>query len=133
MYAAMRETVAAISIQKYIRMWLMRQAYSKLYSSAIIIKSHIRGFTTRQRLLHGRELKAATYIQACWRMSKVRSAFLQHQASIVAVQCLWRCRQARRELRRLKQEANESGALRLAKSKLERQLEELTWRLHLEK
>lgn len=31
------------------------------------------------------------------------------------------------------QEANESGALRLAKSKLEKQLEDLTWRLQLEK
>lgn len=33
----------------------------------------------------------------------------------------------------LHQEANETGALRLAKSKLEKQLDELTWRLHLEK
>lgn len=31
------------------------------------------------------------------------------------------------------QEANEAGALRLAKSKLEKQLEDFTWRLHLEK
>lgn len=31
------------------------------------------------------------------------------------------------------QEANESGALRLAKNKLEKQLEDLTWRLQLEK
>lgn len=31
------------------------------------------------------------------------------------------------------QEANEAGALRLAKSKLEKQLEDLTWRLQLEK
>jgi hypothetical protein len=31
------------------------------------------------------------------------------------------------------QEANEAGALRLAKTKLEKQLEDLTWRLHLEK
>ncbi|KAE8675999.1 Myosin-15 [Hibiscus syriacus] len=30
-------------------------------------------------------------------------------------------------------EANEAGALRLAKNKLEKQLEDLTWRLHLEK
>jgi myosin-5 len=34
---------------------------------------------------------------------------------------------------RLLQEANEAGALRLAKSKLEKQLEDLTWRLQLEK
>ncbi|KAK7383370.1 hypothetical protein VNO78_29047 [Psophocarpus tetragonolobus] len=132
-YAAKRETSAAISIQKYIRMWLMRHAYLKLYLSAIIIQSHVRGFVTRQRLLHGKEQRAATFIQACWRMSKVRSSFRQYQASIVAIQSLWRCRQAKRELRRLKKEANEAGALRLAKNKLEKQLEDLTWRLHLEK
>jgi len=33
----------------------------------------------------------------------------------------------------LYQEANEAGALRLAKNKLEKQMEDLTWRLHLEK
>ena len=33
----------------------------------------------------------------------------------------------------LLQEANETGALRLAKSKLEKQLEDVTWRLQFEK
>ncbi|XP_027903170.1 myosin-15-like isoform X2 [Vigna unguiculata] len=132
-YASKRETAAAISIQKYTRMCLMRHAYVKLGYCAIIVQSNVRGFTTRQRFLHRKEHKAATYVQAYWRMCKVRSAFLKHQNSIVAIQCLWRCRQAKRELRRLKQEANEAGALRLAKNKLEKQLEELTWRLHLEK
>ncbi|XP_020224383.1 myosin-15 isoform X1 [Cajanus cajan] len=133
LYANKRETAAAISIQKYIRMWLTRHAYLKLYFSAIIIQSHVQGFVTRQRFLHGKEHRAVVLIQSCWRMSKVRSSFRRHQASIVTIQCLWRCRQAKRELRRLKQEANEAGALRLAKNKLEKQLEELTWRLHLEK
>ncbi|WVY91374.1 hypothetical protein V8G54_036888 [Vigna mungo] len=132
-YAAKRETAAAISIQKYIRMWLTRHAHLKLYFSAIIIQSHVRGFVTRQRFLHAKEHSAATFVQAYWRMSKVRSSFLRYQTSIVAIQCLWRCRQAKRELRRLKQEANEAGALRLAKNKLEKQMEDLTWRLHLEK
>ncbi|KAG5034120.1 hypothetical protein JHK87_009030 [Glycine soja] len=93
LYASKRETSAAISIQKYIRMCWMRHAYVKLYYSAIIVQSNVRGFTTRQRFLHRKEHKAATSIQ----------------------------------------EANEAGALRLAKNKLEKQLEELTWRLHLEK
>nr|XP_025606687.1 myosin-15 isoform X2 [Arachis hypogaea] len=132
-YVAKRETAAAISIQKYIRMCLKRCAYLELYSSTVIIQSHVRGFATRKRFLHGKEHRAATVIQAYWRMAKVRSTFRQRQASIVAIQCLWRRKQAKRELRRLKQEANEAGALRLAKSKLEKQLDELTWRLHLEK
>ncbi|XP_045800079.1 myosin-15-like isoform X5 [Trifolium pratense] len=132
-YASKRETVAAISIQKYIRMCLMRRAYTALYSSAIIIQSNVRGFTIRQRFLHRKEHKAATTIQAYWKMCKIRSTFKQHRFSIVAIQCLWRCKQAKRQLHRLKQEASEAGALRLAKTNLEKQLEELTWRLHLEK
>ena len=137
-------------------------------------------------------------------MFKVRSAFRHRQHDITAIQCLWRRKLAKRELRKLKQvwsiflstrelnifivlalnnkpslllllllllsintffdhqlwtvvaaqiyygykafiiflviicfniwqEANETGALRLAKSKLEKQLEDLTWRLQLEK
>ncbi|PQP99256.1 myosin-15 [Prunus yedoensis var. nudiflora] len=133
LYAVKREAAAAILIQKHVRRWLLKEAYMELYSAATVIQSNIRGFSIRQRFLHGKKHKAATFIQARWRMCKVRSAFQHHQASIVAIQCLWRRKLARRELRRLKQEANESGALRLAKSKLEKQLEDLTWRLHLEK
>lgn len=62
-YAFKRETAAAMSIQKYIRMSLMRRVYMTLYSSAIIIQSNARGFTTRQRFLHRKEHKAATIIQ----------------------------------------------------------------------
>ncbi|KAK4397650.1 Myosin-15 [Sesamum angolense] len=71
--------------------------------------------------------------EAHWRMFKIRSIYRNRQSKIIAIQCLWRQKLAKRELRRLKKEANEAGALRLAKSKLEKQLEDLTWRLHLEK
>jgi myosin-5 len=63
MYAAKRETAAAITVQKYIRMWLTRHAHMKLYSSAIIIQSHVRGFITQQRFLHGKEHRAAISVQ----------------------------------------------------------------------
>ncbi|XP_062160286.1 myosin-15 [Alnus glutinosa] len=133
MYAAKRETAAAFLIQKYVRRWLLRCAYVKLCSAAILIQSNIRAFSTRQRFLHGKKHKAVTLIQSHWRMRKVRLAFRYRQNSIIAIQCRWRQKLAKRELRRRKQEANEAGALRLAKSKLEKQLEELTWRLQFEK
>ncbi|GMQ02370.1 hypothetical protein CsSME_00048636 [Camellia sinensis var. sinensis] len=105
----------------------------QLCSSAVLIQSSICGFLTRQRFLYRKEHRAATLIQAQWRMCKVRSTFRHRQTNIVAIQCRWRQKLAKRELRRLKQEANEAGALRLAKNKLEKQLEDLTWRLQLEK
>ncbi|KAI3961631.1 hypothetical protein MKW92_035925 [Papaver armeniacum] len=132
-FAVRREAAAAVLIQKYTRRWLLRRAYVQLYSSVLCIQSSIRGFCTRQKYLHQKEHKAATQIQTCWRMYKVRLAFHNKQRSIVAIQCLWRQKLAKRELRRLKKEANEAGALRLAKNKLEVQLEDLTWRLQLEK
>ncbi|MFS7944635.1 putative myosin ATPase [Helianthus anomalus] len=132
-YAAKRRDAAAILIQKYIRGWLLRSAYTQKYVSALLLQASIRGFTTRQRFLHIREHRAATVIQARWRMYKVRSAFRHRHRDITKIQCLWRRKLAKRELRKLKKEANESGALRLAKSKLEKQLEDLTWRLQLEK
>ncbi|XP_057511088.1 myosin-15 isoform X2 [Actinidia eriantha] len=132
-YAALREAAAAILIQKYVRRWLLMGSYLKLHSSTVLVQSCICGFLTRQRYLHRKEHRAATLIQARWRMFKVRSAFRLHQNKVVVLQCRWRQKMAKRKLRRLKQEANETGALRLAKNKLEKQLEDLAWRLQLEK
>ncbi|KAH0643782.1 hypothetical protein KY290_035242 [Solanum tuberosum] len=132
-YAALQEASAVIVIQKYVRQWIMRNAYLQLYASALLIQSCTRGFAARQKFLHRKENKAATIIQAHWRMCKIRSAFRHRHSNIIAIQCLWRRKMATREFRRLKKEANEAGALRLAKTKLERQLEDLTWRLQLEK
>ncbi|KAM7507421.1 hypothetical protein LguiA_017874 [Lonicera macranthoides] len=133
MYAAIREAAAAISIQKFGRRWLVRHSYLQLKASIVLLQASIRGFSTRQRYLHQKEHRAATLIQAQWKMCKVRSAFRHRQSNIIAIQCRWRQKLAKREFRRLKKEANETGALRLAKTKLERQLEDLTWRLQLEK
>ncbi|KAK6248897.1 hypothetical protein QUC31_020462 [Theobroma cacao] len=133
MFAARREAAAAVCLQKYVRRWLFRHAYLKVLSAAVIIQSNIRGFSTRQKFLHRKKHRAAALIQACWRLCRFRSAFHRYKKSIIAIQCHWRQKLAKRELRRLKQEANEAGALRLAKNKLEKQLEDLTWRLHLEK
>ncbi|XP_055960444.1 myosin-15 isoform X2 [Mercurialis annua] len=133
MYIKKRETAAAVSIQKYVRSWLLRCAYSKLLLTAIVVQSNVRGFLVRQRFLHAKRHRAATIIQAWWRMYKFRTAIRHRQTSIIAIQCRWRQKLAKREFRRLKQEANEAGALRLAKTKLEKQLEDLSWRLHLEK
>lgn len=63
LYAVKRETAAAILIQKHVRRWLFRHSYVELYSAAVTIQSNIRGFSTRQRYVHGKKHKAATVIQ----------------------------------------------------------------------
>ncbi|CAI5979042.1 unnamed protein product [Closterium sp. NIES-64] len=72
-------------------------------------------------------------LQAAWRGYVDRMDFLRERWSAVVIQSAWRARQARRLLRQLRVEARQAGALREAKTKLEKQLEELTWRLQLEK
>ncbi|RAL52847.1 hypothetical protein DM860_007615 [Cuscuta australis] len=133
LYTSLREASATLIIQKYVRRWILRHSYVQLYASTLVMQSSIRGFTCRQNFLYQKKNKAAIIIQANWRMCKVRSLFHNYQFKVIAIQCLWRRKLARRELRRLRQEANEAGALRLAKSKLEKQLEDVTWRFQLEK
>ncbi|GAB2275885.1 hypothetical protein Dimus_010629 [Dionaea muscipula] len=132
-YMAKHETAAATLIQKYVRRLLSRTNFLQHCIAALSIQSSIRGFLYRRRFSLAKEHKAATKIQARWRMCKIRSAFRQDQMSIIRIQSLWRKKMAKSELQRLKKEANETGALRTAKNKLEKQLEDLKVRLQLEK
>ncbi|KAF5202477.1 Myosin-15 [Thalictrum thalictroides] len=133
LFSRKKALAAAVFIQKYVRRWLLQRTYIQLYSAAVLIQSNIRGLSARQKFLYRKEHKAAMLIQVQWRMFKVRSAFKRYQSSVIVIQCLWRKKLAKRKFLRLKQEANEAGALRLAKNKLAKQLEDLTWRLNLEK
>ncbi|KAF6146596.1 hypothetical protein GIB67_008882 [Kingdonia uniflora] len=133
MFETKQKEAAALLIQKYARGWLSRHAYLMLCSAVVFIQSHIRGLSTRKKFLHIKEHRAATLIQARWRMYRAHSVFSHYQSSVITIQCLWRRKLAKRELHRLKKEANETGALQLAKNNLEKQMEDLTWRLHLEK
>ncbi|CAH2077072.1 unnamed protein product, partial [Thlaspi arvense] len=132
-YATRRNAAAAVLVQKYARRWLSRCAFLKLVSAALVVQSCIRADSARVKFAHEKEQRAASLIQARWRMHKFRSAFRHRQSSIIAIQCCWRQKLAKREFRKLKQAANEAGALRLAKTKLEKRLEDLEWRLQLEK
>ncbi|KAI4377017.1 hypothetical protein MLD38_014713 [Melastoma candidum] len=128
-----RMTAAAIVIQKYIRSWHSRHTYVKVLMATFVVQSCIRGFSIRQKFVHQKKQRAAAFIQARWKIHQFRRALRHRQASVIAIQCLWRQNLAKRELRQLRQNASEAGALRLAKNKLEEQLEDLTLRLQLER
>ncbi|CAK9144802.1 unnamed protein product [Ilex paraguariensis] len=83
-------------------------------------------------------LKADYSINSCplqtqWRRFHALSAYNQQKKANLTLQCLWRARVARKELRKLRMAARETGALKEAKDKLEKRVEELTWRLDFEK
>ncbi|KAK6122938.1 hypothetical protein DH2020_043315 [Rehmannia glutinosa] len=132
-YVHRRRTAAALSIQKDIRTFLARKAYALLSSSAILIQAGLRGMAARDELQFRKKTKAAIIIQSHFRGYLACYGYLMFKAAAIATQCAWRAKKARRELRMLKLAAKETGALQEAKNKLEKEVEELTWQLQLEK
>ncbi|KAG2727726.1 hypothetical protein I3760_01G171400 [Carya illinoinensis] len=132
-YENMRRESASLKIQKHSRMYLAKNAYRHLYFSAISIQTGMRGMAARNELRFKKQTRAAIFIQSQFRRYLTRLHYLRIKKAAIATQCAWRARAARRELRNLKMAAKETGALQAAKNKLEKQVEELTWRLQLEK
>ncbi|XP_043705633.1 myosin-6-like isoform X4 [Telopea speciosissima] len=133
LYVNMRREAACLRIQKGLRLHLARKAYKALYSSAISIQTGMRGMAARNELRFRRQTKAAITIQSRCRQYLARLHYMRIMKATMTTQCAWRGKVARRELRKLKTAARETGALQAAKNKLEKQVEELTWRLQLEK
>ncbi|KAM0836949.1 hypothetical protein ACQ4PT_061982 [Festuca glaucescens] len=133
MYKIMRETAAAIILQKHVRRLIVQRNYQEACSAALLIQSCIRGFIARRYFSTIREQKAALVIQSFWRKRKVAMLFQHYKRATIAIQCAWRQKLARKELRKLRMTANEAGALREAKNKLEKKLDDLTLRLTLER
>ncbi|KZV36622.1 myosin-9 [Dorcoceras hygrometricum] len=133
LYESMNKEAAAVKIQKNSLRYQARQVYRRLQISVVVIQTAFRTMEARNKFRHRRQTKAITIIQAWWRCRIASIYFQKLKRGAIAAQCRWRGRNAKRELRKLKMAARETGALKEAKDKLEKQLEELTWRLQLEK
>ncbi|XP_062166607.1 myosin-8-like [Alnus glutinosa] len=132
-YESLRREGASLKIQRHCRMYLSRHAYKNLCSSAVCLQTGMRGMAACNELRLRKRTRAAIVIQSQCRRYLTRLHYLRIKKAAIATQCAWRARVARREFRKLKMAAKETGALQAAKNKLEKQVEELTWRLQLEK
>ncbi|CAM0877745.1 unnamed protein product [Alopecurus aequalis] len=132
-YENLRREAGALKIQTRYRMRQERNKYKDLWSASTTIESGLRGMAARNKLRFFRQTKAAVIIQCQCRCHLARSLYLRLLKATITYQCAWRAKVAKRELRALKMAAKETGALQAAKSKLEKEVEELTWRLQLEK
>ncbi|CAI0419969.1 unnamed protein product [Linum tenue] len=133
MFEQLRREASAVKIQKNFRLFVARKFYIRKRSSAITLQTGLRAMAARNGFRFRKQTKAAITIQSHWRCYQARSYYRRLQKATIVTQCGWRCRVARRELRNLKMAARETGALKEAKDKLEKRVEELTWRLQLEK
>ncbi|CAL9151955.1 unnamed protein product [Musa hybrid cultivar] len=133
LYEGMRRENAAIKVQKNLRRYKAKKAYTRLRLSVLVLQAGFRFLAARNEFRFRKQTKAATVIQAKWRCYRAYSYHKKLKRASLVTQCRWRGRVARRELRKLKLAARETGALKEAKDKLEKTVEELTWRLQLEK
>lgn len=132
-YEGLRQEASSLIIQRCFRMHIARKAYKELYSSAISIQTGMRGMAARCELRFRKQTSAAIIIQSHCRRYLAHHHFMNLKKAAIATQCAWRGKVARRELKNLKMAARETGALQAAKNKLEKQVEDLTLRLQLEK
>uniref|UniRef100_M8BWI6 Myosin-J heavy chain n=1 Tax=Aegilops tauschii TaxID=37682 RepID=M8BWI6_AEGTA len=133
LYENLRRQAGALRIQTRYRMRQERNKFRDLWSASTTIQCGLRGMAARKKLRFCRQTKAAVIIQTRCRCHLARSRYVKMLKATLATQCRWRGRIARKELRQLKMAAKETGALQAAKSKLEKEVEELTWRLQVEK
>ena len=62
-YEGMRRETSCLMIQRALRMYLARKAYTELYSSVVSIQRGMRGMAARTELHFRRQTKAAIIIQ----------------------------------------------------------------------
>ncbi|KAG6658241.1 myosin-17-like [Carya illinoinensis] len=133
LYEQLRREAAALMIQKNFRRYIIRKSYLTVRLSAITLQTGLRAMIARNEFRFRKQTKAAIIVQAHLRGHVAYSYYKSLQKAALVSQCGWRQRVARRELRKLKMASRETGALKEAKDKLEKRVEELTWRLQLEK
>ncbi|XP_047960777.1 myosin-11-like [Salvia hispanica] len=132
-FGSMKTEAAALKVQRNTLKFLARKAYNTLQRSVLVIQTGLRSMDAHKKFRYMKRTKAATIIQTQCRRHRASSYYKKLKTGAIVAQCQWRGRVAKRELRKLKMAARDTGALKEAKDKLEKQLEDLTWRLQLEK
>ncbi|XP_021768866.1 myosin-9-like [Chenopodium quinoa] len=133
LFENLRREAASIKLQKNLRRHLSRKSYTRVQFSALTLQTGSRILAARNEFRFRKQAKAAKIMQAFWRCHLACSYYKKLQWAAVLTQCRYRGRLARKELRKLKMASKETGALKEAKDKLEKKVEDLTWRLQFEK
>ncbi|KAK0599291.1 hypothetical protein LWI29_004008 [Acer saccharum] len=133
LFTCLKREAAAVKIQKHLRKYEARKSYNKLHLSALVLQTGLRAMAARKQFRFRKQTKASIIIQARFRCYKASSYYKKLLIGVIKAQTRWRGKIGRKALRKLKMAARETGALKEAKDKLEKRVEELTWRLQLEK
>ncbi|KAG6505918.1 hypothetical protein ZIOFF_031231 [Zingiber officinale] len=132
---------AARTIQRQTRTYIARKEFLVLREATIQLQTFCRGQLACKLFEQMRREAAALKIQKNYHCYIARKSYLALKTSAVTLQTGLRAMSAHTVFRLKKQTkaaiciqaARETGALKEAKDKLEKRVEELTWRLQLEK
>ncbi|KAL3644945.1 hypothetical protein CASFOL_010125 [Castilleja foliolosa] len=132
-YDNLRKEAASLKIQTNTRGHLTRKNYSMLKHSVVMLQAGMRAMAAHNEFRYRKRSSAAAVVQARWRGHRDVSYYKSLIRASIVTQCRWRGKVAKKELRKLKMASRETGALKEAKDKLEKQVEDLSLRLQLEK
>ncbi|OXV11732.1 hypothetical protein Egran_00505 [Elaphomyces granulatus] len=118
-----RRTKAATSIQRVWRGQKERKRYNEIRNNLILFESVAKGYLCRRNIMDTILGNAAKTIQRAFRSWRQLRAWRQYRRKVVITQNLWRGKQARRQYKKLREEARD---LKQISYKLENKVVELT-------
>ncbi|OOF92273.1 hypothetical protein ASPCADRAFT_153869 [Aspergillus carbonarius ITEM 5010] len=121
--AEIRQVKAATTIQRIWRGQKERRKYNRIRANFVLFQSVAKGFLCRQSILDTIHGNAAKVIQRSFRSWRQLRAWRQYRKNVIIVQSLWRGKEARREYKKLREDARD---LKQISYKLENKVVELT-------
>ncbi|RAH68187.1 type V myosin [Aspergillus aculeatinus CBS 121060] len=121
--AEIRKVKAATTIQRVWRGHRERRNYTRIRANFVLFQSVAKGFLCRQNILDTIHGNAAKVIQRSWRSWCQLRAWRQYRRNVIIVQNLWRGKQARKQYKKLREDARD---LKQISYKLENKVVELT-------
>lgn len=119
----LRTVKAATTIQRVWRGQKERKKYLRIRADVVLAQAAMKGFLRRKLIMETRVGNAALLIQRTWRSRKALRAWRLYRKRVTLIQSMWRGRQARKEYKKLREEARD---LKQISYKLENKVVELT-------
>ncbi|THC91557.1 hypothetical protein EYZ11_008976 [Aspergillus tanneri] len=121
--AEVRQVKAATTIQRIWRGQKERKNYARIRGNFILFQSVAKGFLCRRNIMDTIHGNAAKVIQSSFRSWRQLRAWRQYRRKVMIVQNLWRGKQARKQYKKLREDARD---LKQISYKLENKVVELT-------
>jgi len=118
-----RRTKAATTIQRVWRGHKAKKAYNVIRNNIILLQGVTKGYLCRKQIMETKVGNAAQVIQRSWRTRRQLRSWRQYRRKIVIIQSLWRGKEARRDYKKIREEARD---LKQISYKLENKVVELT-------